>query len=70
MISSDVYMKSNRTFDRSGNNYRLKYQRHLNYWKTPNRQKISWTLHENILFDKFGNRRAKKKRNFPNNISR
>ncbi len=50
---SDMYIKSNHGLERSLNNYRLKYIRHLNYWKDI-RPRNSWIIFENPLFNQFG----------------
>jgi hypothetical protein len=50
---SDIHMKSNHGLERSLKNYRLKYIRHLNYWKNI-RQINSWIIFENPLFYQLG----------------
>jgi hypothetical protein len=48
-----MHIKSNHGLERSLNNYRLKYIHHLSYWKN-SRQKNSWIIFENSLFNNFG----------------
>jgi len=50
---SNMHIKSNHGLERSLNNYRLKYIHHLSYWKN-SRQKNSWIIFENSLFNNFG----------------
>ena len=48
-----MQIKSNRGFERSLNNYRSKYIRHLNYWKNA-RKTNHWITDENPLFSHQG----------------
>jgi hypothetical protein len=50
---SDMQIKSNHGYERSLNNYRLKYIHHLNYWKNI-RNTNYWITFENPLFDTYG----------------
>ena len=48
-----MQIKSTRGFERSSNNYRLKYSHHLSYWKNT-RKTNHWITDENPLFSHQG----------------